>query len=321
MSLIVPTIHLRRAALWASIALALGAVTGAARPQAPVIPPPSGPAAPPAAAMFRGGPAHLGVYEGGGPTLVGLAWRAPTDGDVVSSPTIAAGVVYVGSNDGHLYALDLATGARRWHADLRSPVASSPAVGGGLVFAAARDGSVSALDAATGRPRWRVATGPLLRFPWGHESGDYWVSSPTYDDGALLFGAGDGGVYRVDAATGRVRWRARTGGRVRGSPAVSGGRVYVGSFDGRVYCLDLATGAVRWRYDTEGASLESGKFGYDRRSVQSSPAVADGAVYVGARDGFLYALSADSGTLRWRFDHQISWVNSSPARGPCSRRQ
>src|SRR5438309_11268639 len=39
-------------------------------------------AAAPPESMFRGGPAHHGVYSGGGPTLVGLAWRAPTDGDV-----------------------------------------------------------------------------------------------------------------------------------------------------------------------------------------------------------------------------------------------
>jgi len=63
--------------------------------------------------MFRGGPAHLGVHQGGGPTLLGLAWRAPTEGDVVSSPAIANGVVYVGSGDGGVYAVDLATGVRR----------------------------------------------------------------------------------------------------------------------------------------------------------------------------------------------------------------
>jgi hypothetical protein len=36
-------------------------------------------------------------------------------------------------------------------------------------------------------------------------------------------------------------------------------------------------------------------------------------VYVGARDGFLYALDERTGALRWKFDHKVSWVNSSPA--------
>lgn len=263
--------------------------------------------------MFRGGPAHRGVYEGGGPTLLGLAWRAPTDGDVISSPTIAGNVVFVGSGDGHLYALDLATGDRKWAYDAGSAVASSPAVGGGLAFAAARDGSIFAVDEVTGARRWRQRTGPDLPLPWGHESGDHFISSPVYFENTVIVGAGDGGVYALDAATGRRRWRAATEGRVRSSPAVANGRVYVGSDDGRVYCFDLGSGALRWRYDTEGTTLNSSSYGFDRRSIQSSPTVSDGVVYVGARDGFLYAIGADDGKLRWRVDHKISWVITSPA--------
>src|SRR3954467_9919340 len=282
--------------------LALGVGFGAAREHT----------APPES-MFRGGPAHLGVYHGGGPTLLGLAWRAPTDGDVVSSPAVANGTVYVGSGDGHLYALQLATGERRWRFDAGSAVASSPAVGGGLVYATARDGSIFAVDAATGARRWRLTTQPELPLPWGHESGDYFLSSPAYVDGTVVVGAGDGAVYALDATTGKQKWRAQTEGRVRASPAVANGRVYAASYDGRVYCFDLTNGALRWRYDTEGVGLRSGSFGFDRRSIQSSPTVADGVVYVGARDGFLYALGADDGKLRWRVDHKISWVITSPA--------
>ena len=268
-------------------------------------------AAPPES-MFRGGPAHLGVYQGGGATLLGLAWRAPTDGDVISSPAVANGTVYVGSGDGHLYALELATGDRRWRHDAGSPISSSPAVGGGLVYATARDG-IFAVDAATGARRWRLTTRPDLPLPWGHESGDHFLSSPAYVNGTVVVGAGDGGVYALDAMTGKQKWRAQTDGRVRASPAVANGRVYAASYDGRVYCYDLTSGALRWRYDTEGVGLQSGSYGFDRRSIQSSPAVANGVVYVGARDGFLYAIGAEDGKLRWRVDHKVSWVITSPA--------
>jgi hypothetical protein len=80
-----------------------------------------------------------------------------------------------------------------------------------------------------------------------------------------------------------------------------------------VYALDLATGATRWTYETLGITLASGNFGYDRRTIMSSPAVSNGTVYIGARDGFLYALAAETGKLVWKFDHEISWVISSPA--------
>jgi eukaryotic-like serine/threonine-protein kinase len=165
----------------------------------------------------------------------------------------------------------------------------------------------------TGEVRWRLTVGPDFPWPWGHESGDVYTSSPVHVNGTVIFGSGDGHVYALDARTGRQHWRAVAGGRVRSSPAVDGGRVYVGSADGRVYAFDLRTGALRWRYDTEGVRLESRNFGYDRRTVQSSPAVSGRAVYVGARDGFLYAIDATTGQLRWRFDHKLSWVNTSPA--------
>lgn len=272
-----------------------------------------GPSAPPPESMFRGGPSHRGVYHGGGPALLGLAWRAPTDGDVVSSPAVAGDVVYIGSGDGGLYALDLHTGARRWRFDAGSPVSSSPAVGGGLVFATARDGSIFAVDAATGVRRWRLTTGADLPLPWGHESGDHFLSSPAYVDGMIVVGAGDGGIYVLNAVTGKKKWRAQTEGRVRASPAVANGKVYAGSYDGRVYCYDLTSGALVWKYETEGVTLKSGSYGFDRRSIQSSPAVDEGVVYVGARDGFLYAIGADDGKLRWRVDHKISWIITSPA--------
>jgi len=45
-------------------------------------------------------------------TVSGLdtAWVAKTGGPVLSSPAVANGVVYVGTRDGYLYALDTATG-------------------------------------------------------------------------------------------------------------------------------------------------------------------------------------------------------------------
>lgn len=264
-------------------------------------------------ASFRGGPAHTGAYSGGGATIAGLQWRFLTNGDVISSPAVAGNVVYVGSGDGKLYALDRLTGGKLWGYDAHSAVSSSPAVSSGSAFFGTHDGNFFALDARTGALRWRVATGTVIPFPWGHESGDRYTSSPTVVGKVVVFGAGDGNVYAVDVATGNVRWRARTEGRVRASPAVANGTVYVGSFDGRVYAVDLATGRQRWRFDTEGAALHSENFGFDRRSIQSSPAVVNGVVFVGARDGFVYALGASDGRLRWKYDHKISWINSSPA--------
>lgn len=264
--------------------------------------------------MFRGDAAHTGVYAGSAPSAYGgLLWRAQTDGPVRSTPAVVGGRLFVGSGDAHVYAFDARTGERLWRFRAATSVTGSPALSGELVYVTDHSSTLYALDAGSGERRWAVETGETVPFPWGYESGDIYASSPVIADGTVFFGAGDGHVYAVDASSGNVRWRAATDGRVRSTPAVADGRVYAGGADGVVYAFGRDDGRLLWRHETEGSTLESAEFGYDRRTVQSSPAVADGRVFVGARDGFLYALDAETGERLWRFDHEISWVNSSPA--------
>lgn len=264
--------------------------------------------------MFRGDAAHTGGYSAPGFEAVGgLRWILQADGPIRSSPTVAGGRVYIGSADGRLYALDAGTGAEAWRYDAGSAIPSTAAVGRGRVFFQDRAGVVHALNARTGAEAWRFRTGPDMDLPWGNEGWDYFISSPALAGDAVLVGAGDGTLYALDAATGRVLWQYATEGRIRSSPAVADGTVYVGSADGSLHAVALATGERVWRFDAEGRSLASADFGFDRRTIMSSPAVDADGVYVGSRDGHLYAVDRATGQERWRFDHDVSWVISSPA--------
>jgi eukaryotic-like serine/threonine-protein kinase len=235
--------------------LALSSAALAAQSRAPASAPASGDAV-----MFRGDAAHRGVYPVSGvPRLGGLAWRTPTNGTVRSSPAITRDRVYVGSSDGHLYALDRATGAVRWKHDAGGSVLSSPAVAKGLVLFAKRNGALVGLDAASGTPRWSVSTGAGLPFPWGREGWDFYISSPVIAGDLAIFAAADGNVYGLDVTTGKQRWRHSTGTLIRSSPAVAEGYVVVGGADGYVYALSLADGKRRWRGETEGVTLDSEK--------------------------------------------------------------
>ena len=78
-----------------------------------------------------------------------------------------------------------------------------------------------------------------------------WLDA-AWADGVLFFGSDDGHVYAVDSASGRQRWKFRTGGPVAASPALAGGRVFVGSYDGRFYALDARTGELLWKFNTGG---------------------------------------------------------------------
>jgi outer membrane protein assembly factor BamB len=268
-----------------------------------------------AAAMFRGGPEHSGLAAGpAGAAYGGLLWRARTGGPVRSSPVVAGGVVYVGSSDGRLYAFDAPSGEVRWAAEAGAPIDASPAVAGGLVLAATRGGEFLAFDRATGAVRWRVRSGAELPLAWEGMSGDLYTASPAVAGEVAIFGGGDGVVYAIELASGEVRWRFVTGGRVRSSPAVADGVVFAGSADGSLYAVSLADGRQLWRFDTQGRRLDSARYGYDRRSITSSPLVADGAVFFGSRDGSLYAVDAATGALRWRVLHDdTSWSIASPA--------
>ena len=266
---------------------------------------------------FRGDARHTGRVSASGPREYGgIAWRVRTGGAIRSSPSVFGRLVVFGSGDGYVYAVDAANGRVKWKRNVGAAVPGSAAVTDRLTYVTDIRGDVVALSTADGTPAWRVSTGPPVPFPWGHESTDYFSSSPTVANGLVVVGGSDGHVYALDARSGARRWRAPTEGRVRSSPAIATGVVFVGSFDGRVYALDLATGKLRWRFDTQGTTLESKSFGYDRRSIQASPAVVDGVVYVGGRDGRSYAIDASAGTLEWAIEHdETSWVIGSPALG------
>ncbi|MGW1844562.1 outer membrane protein assembly factor BamB family protein [Streptomyces sp. NPDC001966] len=265
-----------------------------------------------------------------------LRWRYTTGDAVTSSPTVAGGVVYVGSDDRSVYALDAATGKKKWAFATGRKVEAAPTVAGGVVYAGSLDNTVYALDAATGTKKWAYAAGHAVR------------SAPAVA-GRVVYVGSDSGVLALDTATGDQKWRFDTlGGSLFSSPAVAGGDVYVGNIHS-VYALDAATGAKKWIFGTgsEGtysapmvvdgvvyvssvhsvyaldAATGRQKWVHGIESSQfsgcSAPAVIDGAVYVGNHDsagdswqGRVFALDAATGRRKWEFDAGDS-VNSVPA--------
>lgn len=110
-----------------------------AAPVAPVIRAASSP-------MYRGNPQRTGYYDATGlQQLTGVQWRFQVGDSVRSSAAIADGVIYFGSHDQHLYAVDLATGTHRWKVGTAYWVESSPAVADGMVYFGSNDGNFYAL--------------------------------------------------------------------------------------------------------------------------------------------------------------------------------
>jgi hypothetical protein len=204
-----------------------------------------------------------------------------------SSPALADGVVYIGSGDHNVYALDAKTGALRWKKTTGNVVHASPAVSGGLVYVGSWDRYMYALDARTGAVRWRFQTG---------DDRDIYnqvgiAGSAAVADGTVYFGCRDSHFYALDAKSGRLRWKHDDHGSwVIASPAVAGGRVYFTTSDEqRFFGLDAATGHLRF------------SVGYDAFAY-SSPSIAGNTAYYGTFDGRLYGVDLRGGKVVARFD-------------------
>ena len=87
-----------------------------------------------------------------------LKWNYPTEGILTSSPT-PNGIVYVGSWDHNVYALNANTGTKVWSYTTGDIVYSSPTIANGVVYIGSADHNVYALNANTWTKVWSYNTG------------------------------------------------------------------------------------------------------------------------------------------------------------------
>lgn len=230
------------------------------------------------------------------------SWTVRTGAPVFGSPTVADGVVYVGSDDGSLYALDAESGETRWIFETRARIRARPTIHGGRVIVPSDDGFLYSLDRQSGAQAWksRIGATPAPRSgPFSEDFRyDHFSSAATVSGDRVFVGTLDGALVALDVMDGAREWSFGTRDAVMSTPAVADGKVVFGSFDGHVYAVDAADGSEVWRLDT-GAP------------VVSSPGIADGIVIIGSRSYDLFGLALADGDVLWRFYYWFSWVESS----------
>lgn len=293
--------------------------------------------------QFHSGPARLGVSNDRTITRrnigrIHVAWRrgtSPSVEGINSSPAVAGKQVFIGSDDGRLYAFGLG-GRRLWARKIGGAVRSSPAVSHGIVYVGGNGGQLQARSAKTGRLLWwRWLGGPVTASPlvshgmvfigsrggtfyalrartgrtvWSHRIWSVWDGA-AYRDGVVYVGSDQSRVWAFNARTGSRRWTAGMFGRVRSTPAVTRSRLYIGTDQGRVYALNRRTGKQIWA----SAAVAPGD-GY----VRCAPAVARGLVVVSVgltttpMDGTLRAFHSGRGRSAWT-GALADYSTSSPA--------
>ncbi|MGH7813781.1 MAG: PQQ-binding-like beta-propeller repeat protein [Candidatus Binataceae bacterium] len=277
-----------------------------------------GPSGPPGWPTFRHDTFHTGLsqYDTSADGNQ-LRWQIATGGPVVSSvATGSDGTLYVGSEDGYLYALFPYDGGLKWKYATNA-YDSSPAVGSdGTIYIGSSDSNLYAIN-PDGTFKWKS---PM--------SGPDMESSPVIgSDGTIYVGDQETSnnsfashVYAFNS-DGSVKWAFATGGWVNSSPAIgSDGTIYVGdeeydpqtdSYASNLYAIN-SDGSQKWAFLTAGP-------------VFSSPGIgSDGTIYVGDEEagsddsfdaGTLYAVT-DEGqgafTQKWAFTAGGA-ISSSPA--------
>jgi outer membrane protein assembly factor BamB len=231
-----------------------------------------------------------------------------------SSPLVANGRLYVGNENGYLYAIDAKTGEPSFAVSLGGRIWASPKTNGRVVCVSnvdAEDSACFGVDAVTGVVRWKVVVGYPIGASAALIGNQAWIptygsrfltvdldtgkheivpvgfssmSTPAVALGRLFLRTREGKMTSFDLLRRDVVWANKEPGDFdKSAPACDGDRAYF-SAPGGVRAYDPLTGARLWEYPL-------------LRSIESSPVVTGDYLVFGAIDRNLYVLDRAKGTL------------------------
>jgi len=276
------------------------------------------------------GPAHVTRLQ------LDPKWTYAADSRITSSPTVAGGLVFVGTWSGDVLALDERTGMLVWRAVLGAGsdwfyggprgVIGSVAVSNDVVYAVSGSCVAEALDAATGRTVWRTSVCDVAEH-------DDIYASPVVVGGKVLIGIdmlGDSPTDRgrelaLSASTGKISWTMYperydgTGTGISATPAIDAHHnvAYIGTgnptpatapppgpdaYSDSMLAVNVATGEVLWTFgpvnphDTHDFDF----FASPNRFIVGAGSDARWAIGEANKNGTYYAVDARTGAELWR---------------------
>jgi outer membrane protein assembly factor BamB len=260
-----------------------------------------------------------------------------------SGTTVHEGIIYVGTRDGRVVAINSSTRSKLWDYTIQPStiIYTTPIVHGDLVYIGTYDGRIYALTIDRGRVRWvyprRGSIGAI-------------VGSSVIANATLYISSSDGMVYALNVINGDLKWRSEPlADKLWTSPVIHGDTLYVSTLDGHIYALSAKTGELlKWSFQSPagftsrpviyGDTIFLGSFdrrlyaikiGGDKQLWEfpreqpagnwfwASPIVHEGIVYAGCLDGRLYAINATTGEEIWSYmtrdeENRPSAIVSSP---------
>ena len=223
------------------------------------------------------------------------------DARYAGGPTVLGNLLVVGTLDGHVYAMDAATGKQLWSAEVDDEVISPPAIDAGVVYVRTNSGNVYAFDSNSGERKWAYDQGnvPLLSL---RGNGPLLAAH-----GVVMFGSDDGNVISLRSDTGAIQWKLSiTKGLGRtdiqklndadDTLQLDGNILYATAYHGELTAVDATQGQLAW---TRAFSSYVGM------------GVADKEVVGVDDDSLVWAFSKDGGGDLWKQDAlQYHWLTA-----------
>jgi len=273
---------------------------------------------------YRGGASLHGCAAGSLGDQLRLAWTFKTGDAIVSSPVAADGLVYFGSSDQHVYAVDIASGKQKWSFKTDDLLDAPPLVYDGRVYIGSSDFFFYALDAKTGKLSWKFETGDKIlgganlvktsdgrtlvvvgsydcklycfdpasgKKIWVYETANYLNATPAVSGDRIIFGGCDAILHVVSGTTGKAVAKVELGQEchVASAPAIADDKVFMGHYGNEFICVDLKTNKQLWKYVNR------------QQPFFSSPSLAEDRVVFGGRDKWLHCVKRSDGSRLWTF--------------------
>jgi outer membrane protein assembly factor BamB len=198
-----------------------------------------------------------------------LVWSLKLDDVVATSPSVSGLTLVAGTEAGTVYGVHRNQGEELWKADLGSPISTAASISRGIAMVGTYGGRLNGIDMEDGALEW---TYPAK----GQPALDPILTTPVTSSGLVYIGAD--GLYCIEVVTGEEVWSFQTGDSVRGSAAIVENYLVFGSYDGFLRCLDKTTANVIWRFQADTVFRAGVTIDYDK-------------AFIGGRDGVLYARS------------------------------
>jgi outer membrane protein assembly factor BamB len=229
-----------------------------------------------------------------------------------SGPTVHDGIIYVGTRDGKVVAINSSTQSEQWAYTITSTtIYTTPIVDGDLVYVGTYSGKVLSLNTLA---RSQNLTFPQQRYgewkwdcPIDKAKSNAIVADLAMSEDALYVVSSNGRVYSLDKGSGDENWKREDipvlAEKLWTSPAIQDDAIYVSTFDGHVCALSAETGGLLdWSFESEAG-------------FASSPVIYEDTIFLGSFDRYLYAIKIGSDTPVWKFPQEKpagNWFWASP---------